>query len=364
MPRKPKGPTAAQVREQFNLPPPIDLQQQETWVSWDKIKTRPVAHLWPGRIFDGELCVLEGRKGLGKSTLAAAIAAAVTGGKLLPDMPREAPRGVIWLTGEEEIGAVSQPRVLAMEGDPKRLLSPAIDPKTGSPRRLLFPGALDKLEAMVYDSQARLIVIDPLVSFLDANVNLMHSQSIRSVLEPLGSLCRRRQCAALVLRNLRKGTMGPAIDQGAGAGDVGNYARSVLRVDEDPDDKGRRILAVVAMNNGKPAGSLRYWLADAGHCARVEWLGACELTADELAEGLGDLGERDARADARSFLREFLSQGERKVQDIEAKADVAGVSRGTLRRAKRDLGVVSKPVGPNEDRYFVWILPSVPVSKN
>lgn len=357
MPRKPPAKPPRLPRDPQKNPAPFFADQAEAWTTWDRIQTRPVAHLWPGRIFDGELCVLEGRKGLGKSTLAAAIAAAVTGGELLPDMPRESPRGVIWLTGEEEIGSVSQPRVLAMKGDPKRLLSPAIDPKTGSPRRLLLPGALDRLEAMVYDLQARLIVIDPLVSFLDPNVNLMHSQSIRSVLEPLGALCRRRQCAALVLRNLRKGTLGPAIDQGAGAGDVGNYARSVLRVDQDPDNPKHRILAVVAMNNGKPAGSLRYKLVDAGLSARVEWMGGCELSADELAEALGDKGERDARADARAFLKEFLGSGEKKVAEVEAKADGAGISRGTLRRAKGDLGILSTPKGPNEDRHWVWELP-------
>src|SRR5688500_5472391 len=78
-----------------------------------EIPVRPVRWLWTGRIPLGTLTVLDGDPGLGKSTLTAAITAAVTKGEPLPG-DTAIPRGaVVFVSIEDDPGAVIIPRLLA-----------------------------------------------------------------------------------------------------------------------------------------------------------------------------------------------------------------------------------------------------------
>jgi hypothetical protein len=67
------------------------------------IEAKPVCWLWPGRIARGKLTILAGDPGLGKSQIAASIAAIVTAGGCWPvDRQRCAPADVLFLSAEDD----------------------------------------------------------------------------------------------------------------------------------------------------------------------------------------------------------------------------------------------------------------------
>jgi len=328
------------------------------WAPVSRGRRKPVRWFIEGRIPWGAVCVLEGRKTSGKGTLAATLAACLTAGQQFGYARAARPRNVLWLGMEESIIDDVQGRLIAAGGDPERLFFPASDATLTAARRLLFPAQMEELARAVQQTEAGLVVLDPLSSFVCEGVNLNDEYTTRRLIEGFGLLAAASSSIVLVIRHLRKGSSGPAVDQGFGSIALGNTARSVMRLDDDPDQQGRRLWSVVALN-GAPAGpTLRFWIRDKDGAAFLEWDGESDLTADDLAGTAGDLGERDARADARAFLKEELAAGARKAKDLEELGDEAGLSRGTLRRAKRDLGIVSKPVGSNESRHWMWEIPA------
>ena len=61
-------------------------------------------------------------------------------------------------------------------------------------------------------------------------------------------------------------------------------------------------------------------------------------------------------ATARDFLRAELCQGARRASELAAAAEVSGLSSRTLRRARKELGVVSFREGPSPTAPWLWRL--------
>ncbi len=71
-------------------------------------------------------------------------------------------------------------------------------------------------EALV-KTRARLVVLDPLLAFLDGSVSSANDQSVRRVLGPLAGLAAEHDCAVLLIRHLTKWAGKQAIYRGGGA---------------------------------------------------------------------------------------------------------------------------------------------------
>jgi RecA-family ATPase len=183
-------------------------------------------------------------------------------------------------------------------------------------------------------------------------------KDMKLLIDELQALARRTRCDVILTHHNNKSRGGSALNQSLGSTAITHVPRSVLRVDPHPEQEGRRVLSVVACNQGKHAPSLAFDIEGEGVNRRIVWRGESSLTADQLAEAQDDSGERDARGDAKTFLREELESGPKPAATLIGNADNNGIKYGTLRRAKRDLGVTSHPVGPVGNRYFEWRKPA------
>ena len=111
----------------------------------------------------------------------------------------------------------------------------------------------------------------------------------------------------------------------------------------DPDDEDRRVLAPVKSNLAAPACSLAFTLEQANNGAvRVDWQGETYLTAEDHLAGPED--EFSSLEEAQGFLIELLVNGPVAYKEVEASAKQAGVNMRTVKRAKRELGVLSVAV--------------------
>jgi hypothetical protein len=318
---------------------------------FSEVKIESLQWLWPGRIPLGKVTILDGDPGLGKSLIAVDLAARVTTGRGMPDesdallrSPHGAPHGVVLLSAEDGPGDTIAPRLLTAGADLALVLDlhnvPDLDMSTRTPyeRGLLLPRDLRTLERGIKRMQARLVVIDPLMAFLDPSVNSFRDQDARTVLlEPLKRLAEETGAAILLLRHLNKRESGNAVHRGGGSIGFIGAARSGLLVAKDPDDpEHQRALASGKSNLGPPPPALRYRLivADGETQPRVEWLGACGYTADTLvAQSAGD--ELGALEGATLWLEEALADGTRPAAEMKRLARQAGISLATLRRARR-----------------------------
>ncbi len=335
--------------------------------------------LWSGRIPAGEVSILAGDGGLGKSTLAAWLAAKVTTGEL---------RGLTglrsaWvLLGEDDPARVLKLRYRAAGCDMRRvgvIASATSSDGLRGDELLVLPEQMPQLAAQVARSKPELLIVDPLTAFLGGGVDAHRDGGqggLRAVLSPLQRLAHEHGTTILVLAHLNKGS-GPAGQRIAGSAGVRNAARNVLLLVPHPDardsgdDDGRRLLGHEKCNGGPTTGTLEVTITsapaidDAGHALMLDD-GSAATTSLAIVGGDADVDYRDAlaaastaptvdspaggRAEAEEFLREALAAGPVEARTLSAEAQVLGIADRTLKRARQALGVVSRKEGTG------WVL--------
>ena len=135
-----------------------------------RIKPRPVLWLWDLRVALGTLGLLAGREGIGKSSIAIAIAAQITRGQL-PGVYFGEPRAVIIAATEDSWAHTIVPRLMAAGADLDRIYRVDVTVTDGFDSALMLPSDLSALERSVAEVDAALILLDPLLSRLDCSLD-------------------------------------------------------------------------------------------------------------------------------------------------------------------------------------------------
>src|SRR5262249_18056673 len=159
-------------------------------------------------------------------------------------------------------------------------------------------------------TQARLVVLDPVIAFFDQSVNDASNQSVRRALLPLGDLAKKYSATMLLVRHLNKKGTGQAIYRGGGSIGFLGVCRSGWLLATDPEDEHRRVLAQLKNNLAPRQPSLCFSLQsreDGG--AYLCWHGESPLTARELLATRSVGAVSTPRDEARDFLSDFLSDG-------------------------------------------------------
>lgn len=326
-------------------------------VSMKAVKKEKRSFIWKGRIALREVVILEGKKSMGKSSVAAAVAADATGGPRLDKGKCRKLGAVLWLTKEESIAIAVRARLTAAGADIDQCFFPATNRSQSHVEPLVFPGNGDELEQLIVKHHVVLVVIDPLSSFVPRGIDLNNEQQARQVMEIFAGIAQRTGCAFLIIRHGRKGQSGPAIDAGIGSTAIGAVSRGVLSVMPCTEEKDMRCLVQVATNSGEYAETLRFTIVPYEGAARIEWHGPIDLTADELMEGLGDAGEQDARLDAKRTLKRIIGDKPVPATDVLNNAKQAGIGERTIRKAKAALDVGSLHKKVEEKWVWYWTPP-------
>lgn len=336
----------------------------------DSDPASPSIHwLSPGRIPLGQVTMLDGDPGLGKSCVALDVAARLTRGQAMPFAEAAAlpPADAVILSGEDAPALVLA-RVAAAGGDCRRIhiVRPSLDdlfgapPQAASDERMRLPRDLARLRDLLCRTGARLAIIDPFVAFLDPSVHWHLDQSIRRVLLALGQIAEELGVAMVLIRHLNKQSHVKAIYRGSGSIALIGNARAGLLVVEDPERADARLLVAQKSNLGPMPPAARYLLCSAGASVRVAWLDEQRLDAAGLQCAAALPEESHAIAEAVAFLKENLRDGAMGAKYVIHDAKIAGISERTLRRAKYKLGVISSvwPYGGGGDDRWQWELPN------
>jgi hypothetical protein len=348
------------------------------------VKETALRWLWPGRIPLGTITLLDGDPGLGKSLLALDLVARVTRGAAMPDASGSAGSegtegtegaagsvdgGAVLLSAEDDLAATVRPRLDAAGADLQRVLAVqtvlTYDQATGREveRGFALPGDIPLLAAAIGEVEAKLVVIDPLMAYLDARVNSWRDQDVRGALAPLARLAQQTGVAVVILRHLTKGSGTNALYRGGGSIGIIGAARSGLLIARSPDDpEHERILASSKSNLGPPLPALRYRIAPwtpEGDVPVVEWLGPCDYTTatllgDAVAGDVPGAGRTSAVDEAAAWLRAQLAAGPRPAAELLAEARVEGFSDWALRRARERLAVRVRHAGFGRSASWVW----------
>jgi putative DNA primase/helicase len=324
------------------------------------LESRPVSWLWPGRLALGKLAMLDGDPGLGKSLVTLDLCARLSKGRSLPDgAPGPGRAAAIVLNGEDSAEDTIRPRLEALGADLKRVfVLRAEDTSAGEPLRL--PEHKAVLDDALTQTHARLLVIDPIVAFLDPRIQSSNDASVRRALAPLAELADRHGAAVLLVRHLNKSSGRSPIYRGGGSIGFLAACRSGWLIARDPEQPAQCVFAQVKNNLAPPQPSPAYQV-DKGESKvlSLSWLGPTDWTAAQLLAGVSRNPPRrlTPRERAREFLEGFLRDGPRTSRDIWNAALPLGLTERTLDRVKQELSIRSVRVCPDGQRLSYWLLP-------
>src|SRR5215211_8657463 len=181
------------------LSPPLEAQPGVSRVS--DLLPELVRWLWLYHLGADKLALLEGDPGLGKSLIALDLCARLSRGLPFPDgSPSPGPANSLVLNAEDGAADTVRARLASLGADLDRVFVPA----GGALGAIRLPGEIRRLEDAIAAAAARLVVIDPLLAFLDSNVSSGNDQSVRRALVPLAELAARLECVILLIRHLIK----------------------------------------------------------------------------------------------------------------------------------------------------------------
>ena len=308
-----------------------------------------VSWLWHPYIPKGKLTLLEGDPGIGKSWVSLAIATAVSLGKGLPETEAIEPASVVLATAEDGLGDTIRPRLDAMGADVSKIhaIKGALD---------FGDGGLAILERYIEQERPELVIVDPLVAYIGASVDIHRANETRAVMAKLADKAEKHSCAILAIRHLTKGGTLKPIYRGLGSIDFAAACRSVLMAGCDPDNPQKRGIVQIKSNLAPTGKAIGYELTGDG----FYWRGESDLTWQRILSAEDSSEGKTAIDEAIDFLKDELADGAVDASQVWRDARDTGLSERTIKRAKARLRVITQRHGETGKRgggKFTWELP-------
>ncbi len=341
------------------------------------IPATPQGWVWKGVIPEGQLTLLTGEPGVGKSLFAMdAIAKLTRGERGFTVADQGEPGQVILFSGEDGVASVVRNRLEAAKAELPLVNivvndTNANSEKPGSTRSRLDDDAqIESLELYLSllresGSPCRLIVIDPAKSFLGAT-NGRNDAKIRETLAKLTDLAERSGAAILLIATPSKIDKEKRGNWTPMSPVLAEVARSVWTIVRDPDEPGRRVLLPVKTNLCETPPGIGFTIQNQRIFWENEWVRqtAEQYVADATkTEQLHQVAAKSELSRASDWLKKRLNDGP--VYTSVLKEDAAGhdISEKTLMRALILLGGIKGKEKKSDGRWF-WRMPdplTVPV---
>lgn len=310
--------------------------------SYSEISPVRVDWLWFPYIAYGKITVLQGNPGDGKSHVGIQLAAALSAKDFLPDgtkLPSE--EHVIYQCAEDGLADTIKPRLIAAGANCRNVAF--LDEE-------FLTLDDEKIREAMADFNARLLVIDPLQAYL-GNSDISSSSCIRRIMNRLSRWAGFYNCAVLIIGHLNKKEGTNDLYRGLGSIDVTASARSVLQLEQDPDDPETRIIKQVKNSLARKGENVMFRIIP-GH--GIEWMGIDHSQNTELSWEYSTREIKGSKqSDAATFLRAILLNGPVLSTEIEKKAEEMDFCIKTVRIVKTNLGIQSLRKGGK----WYWVLP-------
>jgi len=313
----------------------------------------PTFWLWKPYIPAGEITILDGDPGVGKSSATLDMATRVTLGKSFPGhFEPTTPGDVLLLTYEDSPAKTIVPRLQKAGADLDRVHI-IEGQRRGNTAELVTFRDLDVLEEALIRVRPRLVIVDPIDNAIGGETDMNAANSVRGVLTPVARLAAKHNVAIVIVRHLRKASADRAVYRGLGSIAFSGIARSILLAGVTPD--GGRAMAHAKSNLAAPGPSLSYAIDDNGFA----WGSIVQVTAADILTRV-ETGKKRTQI-AEDFLEAVLADGPVPAEAVKAQARAGGISKHALEKAKARLGVTHRQE-PRKDAGrgmgpSVWSLP-------
>ena len=311
--------------------------------------------LWPGVIACGDLTLLGGAPGMGKSQVAIYAAATVSCGGTWPDGSQARRGSTILCETEDRPGNALRPRLEAAGADLARVhFGRHMDLSTNMAALAAQAESLPDL---------RLLVLSPILTFFGATSN--DDNTVRAKLRPLLEWAAARNVAVLgIIHPLKTGSA----EAFAGCDAYRRACRAAWRLAFDPADDEpieklkRRVMFAAKVNNAGDALRLLYRIEGVelpGGISTSRVVFETQIGAQAgVVSQTSNVSQRPRTTGAvavRAWLAEQLADGPQDGARLKRAAGDAGISVPGLYRAATALGVIREPIDGTPRK--LWRLP-------
>ena len=239
---------------------------------------------------EGQLTLIQGNPGDGKTAFACWLAAGISTGRSLSGIPCE--QGNVLMLSVEDDMPVLKKRFVASGGDVHHcfFVSNAAGLNFNSP----------EIEEYIQDKHIRTVFFDPLQAFLGAKVDMNRANETRPVLAELKEMAQRNGCAVVIISHINKGMKdGLAIQRSLGSMDIPGACRSIMHIGRLEGDQDQRLMVHVKSSNAREGQSILFTIVTDGGVSFKEF-------TDKGYENLSELGRKTRKASGDLFLLESV----------------------------------------------------------
>ena len=194
----------------------------------------------------------------------------------------------------------------------------------------------ERIARAIRENNAKLVIIDPVQAFLGADVDMNRANEVRPIFRSLGDIAQATGCAIVLIGHLNKAAGTQSTYRGLGSIDITAAVRSLLFIGKLKDNPTTRVLIHEKSSLAPPGQSLAFSLGDE---KGFEWIGAYDITADELLAGTDTAKTESKTAQAEMLILELLANGKKMPSaELEKAVNDRGISSRTMRTAKSRIG--------------------------
>ena len=323
-----------------------------------EVTSEPRKWLWPQRIPLGEITLIAGIQGMGKSLLTANFSSHITTGKLWPDKTQCPTGDVILIQAEDSISHTVRPRFDAAGTDLNKVMfiRGVPDPKD---KKLIPFDIIKNFDRLIWliehTNNPQAVIIDPIGSYI-GSIDIHRENQVRSVMFQLKMrLAEKYGIAVIIVVHLRKGgSEDPVLARVLGSTAFTGAARTVWGVAHDKDDPSRRMFVPMKHNlTSQATKGLEFFINTAPNGEGVVTWGE---SIDDLAEDvMKDHGMKAGSqvAKAKEIIHSALQAGPQLVTKIKEQMIQEDIGWRSANKAKVDLKIKSRKVGGD----WIWSLP-------
>ena len=175
----------------------------------------------------------------------------------------------------------------------------------------------------------RLVIIDPVQAFIGADVDMNRANKVRPVFRKLGMIAEKTGCAIVLIGHLNKSSGTQSTYRGLGSIDIMAAVRSLIFIGKVRKDPTTRVLIHEKSSLAPPGETMAFKLGDE---EGFRWVGAYEISADELLDGKEGKATETKLERGRKLIRELLAdKKEISIRELDEKAKEQGISGRTMR---------------------------------
>ena len=301
-----KGEQRKMIENEMTVSVPLEV------VKASEIEPKEVKWLWYPYIPFGKVTLLQGDPGDGKSKLMLSIAALLSKGEPLP-----------FTETEENL-------IFIKEGE----------------KSLSFGD--NRIREAIEMYHAKLLILDPMSSYIGESCSMNNANETRAEFNHLIAVAKDTGCAIVIIAHMNKMRDTNPLYRTNGSIDIAGAARSILAITRTPNKEvpAERYLVQVKSNLAPTGSAILFEVSEKG----VDFISEMEMTAEEAFQSLAPKIGRpnDKEVKAKAFLMEMLKDGEMLSSDCEEKLEAAGFRKSTIKKAKKNAGVISRKKG------FLW----------